>query len=217
MDLVTQLRHLQQLRDRYLAMHCATRTILRSTREDGDKAFFDVHSQFPCVTRTSQLTVTVAPLSLPPPLPAQETQASLVRPSVQFGIGPEAASAAAAAPPPPPGTDEQSGAAPSFPSSLPLPDSCQFRFSHHQEVPGAPAEFGPQSWLEFLQFQQSCPTLGSPHLCRNWDSLNKNLMGKSRGDHVWAPAGRAALTFGRVPLPFPPPPSPGCADRVLSP
>ena len=97
MDLVTQLRHLQQLRDRYLAMHCATQTILRSTREEGDKAFFGVHSQFPCVTRTSQLTVTVAPLSLPPPLPAQETQASLVRPSVQFGIGPEAASAAAAA------------------------------------------------------------------------------------------------------------------------
>ena len=80
---MTQLRHLQQLRDRYLAMHNATRTILRSTREDGDKAFFDVHSQFPCVTRTSQLTVTVAPLSLPPPLPAQETQASLVRPSVR--------------------------------------------------------------------------------------------------------------------------------------
>ena len=80
---MTQLRHLQQLRDRYLAMHNATRTILRSTREDGDKAFFDVHSQLPCVTRTSQLTVTVAPLSLPPPLPAQETQASLVRPSVR--------------------------------------------------------------------------------------------------------------------------------------
>ena len=48
------------------------------------KPFFDVHSQFPCVTRTSQLTVTVAPASsLPPPLPAQETQASLVRPSAR--------------------------------------------------------------------------------------------------------------------------------------
>ena len=98
MDLVTQLRHLQQLRDRYLAMHCATQTILRSTREEGDKAFFDVHSQFPCVTRTSQLTVTVAPLSLPPPMPAQETQASLVRPSVR----PSNLASDQKLPPPPP-------------------------------------------------------------------------------------------------------------------
>ena len=30
--------------------------------------------------------------------------------------------------------------------------------------------------------------------------MHGNLIDKSRGDHVWAPAGRAALTFGRVPL-----------------
>ena len=100
MDLVTQLRHLQQLRDRYLAMHCVTQTILRSTREEGDKAFFGVHSQFPCVTRTSQLTVTVAPLSLPPPLPAQETQASLVRP--RPSVRPSNLASDQKLPPPPP-------------------------------------------------------------------------------------------------------------------
>ena len=103
--------------------------------------------------------------------------------SVQFGIGPEAAAGRRAG-------LRQAGPAADVPSlpSPPVsssPPSSEFRFSQHQEIPGAPAELGPEikfvfhamPWLAGIGDNPVQVDSVSPFRLRDRDQLIYTVLG----------------------------------------